>query len=85
MEHQKLTKIKIIIYASLGVVFSIYVLINIFNGFKDFDDVIFPIYFVTVLSASYFYKGILQNKFVKYPFIVMLILFLYFLIKTYIV
>ena len=73
----------IVLYASLGVVFSIYVLINIFNGFKDFDDVIFPIYFVTVLSASY--KGVLQNKFVKYPFIVMLILFLYFLIKTYIV
>lgn len=85
MEHKKLTKIKIIIYASLGVVFSIYVLVNIFNGFKDFDNVIFPIYFATVLSASYFDKGFLQNNFVKYPFTVMLILFLYFLIKTYIV
>ena len=85
MENKKLTKGIVIIYASLGIIFITYVIVSMFNGFKNFDEVIFPIYFVTILSSEHFYKNILKNKFVQYPFYIMGILFLIFLAKTYLV
>ena len=85
MENKKLTKVYLILTVSLGIVFIAYVIVSMFNGFQNFDNVIFPIYFVTILSSSYFYKDLLKNKFVQYPFIVMFILFLIFLVKTYLI
>ena len=85
MENKKLTKVYLILTVSLGIVFITYVIVSMFNGFQNFDNVIFPIYFVTILSSSYFYKDLLKNKSVQYPFIVMFILFLIFLVKTYLI
>jgi hypothetical protein len=85
MENKKLTKVSLILKASLGIVFITYVIVSMFNGFQNFDDVIFPIYFATILSSSYFSKDLLKNKSIQYPFIVMVILFLIFLVKTYLI
>jgi hypothetical protein len=85
MNNEKLTKGFVIIYASLGIVFITYVIVSMFNGFKHFDNVIFPIYFVTLVSSSYLYKNILKHKFILYSFIIMAILFLIFLVKTYLI
>ena len=85
MENKKLTKGIVIIYASLGIIFITYIIVSMFNGFKNFDEVIFPIYFVTILSSSHFYKDPLKNKFIQYPFYIMSILFVIFLVKTYLI
>ena len=85
MNNKKLTKGIVIIYASLGIIFITYVIVSMFNGFKNFDNVIFPIYFATLMSSAYFYKNILKHKFIQYPFIIMFILFLIFLVKTYLI
>ena len=85
MENKKLTKLFVVLYSCLGIVFSTYVIINMIKGFQDFDDVIFPIYFVTILSLSHFYKDPLKNKFIQYPFYLMSILFIIFLGKTYLI
>ena len=84
-DNEKLTKGIVIINASLGIIFITYVIVSMFNGFKNFDEVIFPIYFTTILSSSYFSKDLLKNKSVQYPFIIMFILFLIFLVKTYLI
>ena len=85
MENKKLTKVIVVLYSCLGIVFSTYVIINIIKGFQDFDDVIFPIYFVTILSLSHFYKDSFKNKFIQYPLYLMSILFIIFLVKTYLI
>ena len=85
MANKKLTKVIVVLYSSLGIVFSTYVIINLIKGFQDFDDVIFPIYFVTILSLSHFYKDPFKNKFIQYPFYLMIILFIIFLVKTYLI
>ncbi|MDC0201914.1 hypothetical protein OAJ56_01585 [Flavobacteriales bacterium] len=85
MENKKSTKVIVVLYSSLGIVFSTYVIINIIKGFQDFDDVIFSLYFATTLSSSYFYKDLLKKKSVQYPFIIMCILFIIFLVKTYLI
>ena len=84
-DNEKLTKGIVIINASLGIIFITYVIVSMFNGFKNFDEVIFPLYFVTILSLEHFYKSILKNKFIQYPFYIMGILFLIFLVKTYLI
>ena len=85
MESKKLTKVIVVLHSSLGIVFSTYVIINLIKGFQDFDDVIFPIYFVTILSLSHFYKDPFKNKFIQYPLYLMSILFIIFLVKTYLI
>jgi hypothetical protein len=85
MENKKLTKVIVVLHSSLGIVFSTYVIINLIKGFQDFDDVIFPIYFVIILSLSHFYKDSFKNKFIQYPFYLMIILFIIFLVKTYLI
>ena len=85
MENKKLTKLIVVLHSSLGIVFSTYVIINLIKGFQDFDDVIFPIYFVTILSLSHFYKDSFKNKFIQYPLYLMSILFIIFLVKTYLI
>jgi len=85
MENKKLRKVSLILKASLGIVFITYVIVSMFNGFQNFNGVIFSIYFATILSSSYFYKDFLKNKSIQYPFIVMVILFLIFLVKTYLI
>ena len=85
MNHEKLTKGMVVLYTILGFVFITYVIVSMFNGFQNFDDVIFPIYFATILSSSYCSNDLLKNKSIQYPFIIMFILFIYFLIKTYLI
>ena len=85
MANQELKKGMIIIYTLLGIVFIAYVIISMLNGSENFDEVVFPIYFTTILSSAYFKKNILENTFVKYPFVIMTMLFLIFLVRTYLI
>ena len=78
-------KLLLILLSSLGIIFITYVTVSMFNEFKNFDEVIFPLYFVAILSSQHFYKSILKNKFIQYPFYIMGILFLIFLVKTYLI
>ena len=45
MDNEKLTKGIIIIYAALGIIFITYVIVSMFNGFKNFDEVLILQYF----------------------------------------
>ena len=82
MANQELKKGVIMLYALLGIVFITYVIICMLNGSENFDEVVFPLYFVI---SIYFKKNILENKFLKYPFVIMTMLFLIFLVRTYLI
>jgi hypothetical protein len=86
MNKDKLEKVTVICFSLLGIINIIYVIICMLKRSDNFDSTIFPIYFVLITTSSYWSKeNILKNKFVQYPLIIMWILFLIFLGKTYLV